>query len=1434
MRARLLLAAKITAGLLLLAIAAGAAGLSATTKEGKSFLADFVSRSASSPGMKLDIGAIEGALSANPVVRDISIADRQGVWLKIDHAGMNWSRLALLALKVDIERLEIGAIDVLRKPIASEAKPAKKAAEKSAGGGAPDLPVRVRLGELALERLSLAEPVLGAAATLSAKGSADLGAAKDGARLAFAATRLDAPGDFSVAADIGPNAEKLRLAVTVKEPEGGLIARLAQIPGLPPVEIALDGDGPLDSFEARLSAKAGESVGAEGSVKIAREGAARRLNVNLTGEFSPLLPKSAAALFAGATQISGDGALAGDGGLALERLAVTTSAFKLDASGTLDAERNIDMRAGLHGQPAGEGAAFSAKTLEGEVLMKGSLAQPDATLRLLVEDAQSDAGRFEHFDLDLKALADGPLGGAAAHIDISAQARGNGLAFADRGMAEAIGDGLSLSLRARADGAGETDVGLAKLETGAFEASFAGKAGAKLLEGKANVLAPDLRRFSRLAGHELHGALTLGADLSGAPGEGLIGAVLNGAIASPGAGMAAVDGLLGARLLLTGKVETLPGGGVNFDKLLIRGDHVQAAVEGSAAKDKADVSASFDIPDLRRADPRLAGRAGLSAKLSGSLEKLDAAFEAALSGAKAEGRSIPRLSLTGEAHDLTGALDAKAVLDGTIDGKPARGHVSAAKAGEGWKIDDLDLAIGRAALKGALALGAGGLASGKLALNAPDLDDFSALALQRLAGRLDANMTLDTANGGQNVSITAQGAGIRAKDAGLERLSANISARDLYRRPLFDGEAAVDNAHFGRETIAKARVTARPSGAGAALDFAVDARGFNIVSRAVVTPGERTRIDLSSLSAQRAGKRLALAGPAVITLGAGLVEVKGVSIGAGTGRLDVDGTVGERLDLTAKARAVPLSVAAIADSALNIDGVLDAEARITGTKAAPAGDWRIKLARLTAPQLRANGLPAIDIAANGRLAGQRTTLDADIALGGASRVKAAGSAPIDPAGGLDLAIKGMLDAALANSMLAANGQTVSGKADVDMRVTGPPSAPILAGGVTLAGGTFNDPLNGVALNSISGKIEGHGRELSIPGLVALTKNGGQLAVSGKVSVAPEAGMPGAIRIVGKNALLASTDIVSSTADLDLNISGPLARAPKISGKVNLVAMEVSVPDRIPANLKALPNSNHIDAKGFAAQMLAVERKEKEKAGKKSNFDAFLDLAISAPNRIFVRGRGIDAEFSGDLKLTGSIQKPTAIGAFDLRRGKLQLLTQRIDITRGKLAFAGGLTPQLDFAAETQAAEVTARIGITGPASMPMFSFSSSPELPQDEVLSRLLFAKASGSLTPFQAVQLAAALAQFSGAATGVDAFEKMRKALGVDSLDIDAGGSGGPTVGASRYIMDGVSVGVRAGSKPEQAAINAGVDVTKKVRVQGETRMDGKTSVGVGVEWEY
>ncbi len=1271
----------------LLAIAA--AVLSLQTAAGGRWLASYVSDVSSSPEMRVEIASIDHILSSDPAVVGVTIFDRDGPWLKIDRISAQWSRLALLGLKLDVDRIDVGEVDVLRRPAPAPEKP--KPAAQSGGAFPARLPIGVRLGEFALGKLVLAEPVVGAPATLSLTAGGELTGAR--ASVKALAQRLDAPGSIGADAAYSKDDGRLRLAFKASEPGDGLIARLAKIPGLPPVEAAIDGDGALDAFNATIVAKAGEAA-VHGDAKIAREGAARRIDLDLSAQLAGVMPAELAPLVSETTKIDAQAHLGDDGAKTIDRLALVAAAFQLDASGQLDAE--------------GQGT------------------------------------------------------------------------------------------------------------------------------GAVKIAAPDLGRFSRLAGRDLRGTLKLSADLAGKPLDGVLEATLAGAVIAPSFGAAAVDGLVGEKLALSGKVATRADGGFFFDKLALDGAHISARIDGAAAKDKAAIDARIDLPELRYAGLPLTGRADVTASMTGALDKPDARFAATLQDATANGRPIPKLTLQGEAQDLLGQLKAVATLDGVVDRKPAKGRVSLARAGDGWSADDIDVAIGSATAKGALALDGAGLAKGRLVVAAPNLDDLSALALQKLGGKFNADMTLDAAGAGQNVTLAAQGAGIEAPGAAIGRIAATFSARDLYRKPALDGEIAAENIRVGKETINRARLLARPAqGGAAALDLTLDARGFNIASRATLTPGDKTRIDIAQLVAQRAGKKIALVQPAAISFQRGAVEFRNIALGLGSGRLDVDGVAGERLDITAKARGVPLSIASIIDPSLGLDGMVEADARISGSKAAPNGDWRLKVTKASAAQLRASGIPAIDVAASGRLSGARTTLDADIAIGPTSRLKIAGAAPLGE-GALDLNVKGALDAALANTMLAANGQTAAGKANVDLRLTGPMASPIIGGSIGFANGAFNDPLNGVSLERINGRVEGRGHDLTIDGLTAQTKNGGTIAVAGRISVAPDAGMPGSLHIVANNAQLASTDVVSSVGDLDLTISGPLARAPKIAGKVNLDSMDVNVPDRVPANLKPLPGSTHIDARGFAAQMLALEQKQKAKSGRQSSFDAALDLALTAPDKIFVRGRGIDAEFGGALKIGGSIKKPNVVGGFDLRRGKLQLLTQRIDITRGKLAFTGGLAPTLDFLAETKAADITAQIGVSGPAAAPVFTFSSSPEMPQDEVLSRLLFAKASGSLTPFQAVQLAAALAQFSGAGTGVDAFEKMRKALGVDSLDLDAGGAGGPTIGASRYIMNGVSVGVKTGAKPEQTSVNVGVDVTRGIRLQSETGVDGRTSLGVGVEHEY
>ena len=104
------------------------------------------------------------------------------------------------------------------------------------------------------------------------------------------------------------------------------------------------------------------------------------------------------------------------------------------------------------------------------------------------------------------------------------------------------------------------------------------------------------------------------------------------------------------------------------------------------------------------------------------------------------------------------------------------------------------------------------------------------------------------------------------------------------------------------------------------------------------------------------------------------------------------------------------------------------------------------------------------------------------------------------------------------------------------------------------------------------------------------------------------------------------------------------------------------------------------------------------------------------------------------------------------------------------------------------------------------------------ILSRVLFQRPSGSLSAFQAIELANAVATLSG---NGDAFERLRRTLGVDSLDLSTSATGGALV-ATRAINDRISVGVTTGARPQDNGVNVDLDVTRHLRLQAGVDASG------------
>jgi len=91
-----------------------------------------------------------------------------------------------------------------------------------------------------------------------------------------------------------PQTQALTLQAKLDEPESGIVARAASIPGLPAVKLDLDGKGTLDAFKANLAFDAGPTIGATGGAELKRDGTARRLSLDLKSRIEGWLPPMAA------------------------------------------------------------------------------------------------------------------------------------------------------------------------------------------------------------------------------------------------------------------------------------------------------------------------------------------------------------------------------------------------------------------------------------------------------------------------------------------------------------------------------------------------------------------------------------------------------------------------------------------------------------------------------------------------------------------------------------------------------------------------------------------------------------------------------------------------------------------------------------------------------------------------------------------------------------------------------------------------------------------------------------------------------------------------------------------------------------------------------------------------------------------------------------
>ncbi len=473
--------------------------------------------------------------------------------------------------------------------------------------------------------------------------------------------------------------------------------------------------------------------------------------------------------------------------------------------------------------------------------------------------------------------------------------------------------------------------------------------------------------------------------------------------------------------------------------------------------------------------------------------------------------------------------------------------------------------------------------------------------------------------------------------------------------------------------------------------------------------------------------------------------------------------------------------------------------------------------------------------------GDRLVADLELSGLGNNPFRADGSIPahislkpfafdIDKSGKLEGKLLGKFDLAVLQVLPAMDGQNIRGNVDIRMGIEGSLEKWALNGGVDIRNARYENIEQGILLDRIEGRLDAQDRIIKLTRLSATDGGTGTISLAGQTDVDPP--FQTKIALTMKQATLLRKETLSVTAGGNLDLKGNKDRM-DLTGAIDLEKTEIAIPKSFPPDVPVIPVTVINDPEADTSK-----KSETQSAATPIR----MDLTVNIPNQFFVRGRGLDVEFKGNLEVKGPVDNPVIRGSLNVVKGTFLFLSRTFNVTSGQIAFDGSSPPVpfLNINTEVDAGEITAKVNVSGPADAFKLKLSSQPTLPQDEIMAQILFGQSVAKLNTFQALQLAYSVNQLAGG-YGPDVLGKTRSFLGLDRIGFSGGDEGGnsnddegngPSVTLGKYVTDRVYVGVEQDLTDAKQDVIVEVDITPNLTV--ESKAGTRSGAGVGFNWNY
>jgi len=845
------------------------------------------------------------------------------------------------------------------------------------------------------------------------------------------------------------------------------------------------------------------------------------------------------------------------------------------------------------------------------------------------------------------------------------------------------------------------------------------------------------------------------------------------------------------------------GKNITLPALNLKAKALNFSADGSLLSDKAKINWKTQLTDMSAIDSTLLGHLSAEGHMAGELRDLDLSAE--LKGTLTrKGYPGGPINANLQLHHLPNVPKGRMTVAGELLGAPINLQVTANRADN----KTIQLGIEKAHWKSAHAQGGlmftqeSPFPTGRLELGISHLADFQPLLNQPLTGSVSG--VLASSLQGDQPQTTLR---LDAKDSGLEGFGTvkhstlELSVNTPNGSPRLNGLVSLIGINAG----------ALQGSAQLKLDGPLDALNLQLsanlpklsdsdaqLTSAMLLDTKTRSLRVKTLQAKWHEQSLRLLSPTTIAFKDGLA-IDRLRLGLLQAELDIDGRLSPGLALTAELHNTSANLLSLFAPDLAMNGTLNADAQLHGSLALPTGQVRVNGEKLQMQTGPARALPPAQFNANAILHGELADLNLKFTAGNDINLNVDGSLPLTHAGLFNLHSEAALNLKRLDPLLSADGRQLRGQLSMKAQVAGSWPSPILSGTAHVNDGEWQDFVSGIAVNQLTVAVN---LENGILRIVQFSGHAGPGTINGSGSIGLlSTGMPIKLTFTARNARPLASDKLTVNLDADLVLSGLAATQMTATGRIRINRADIRIPERMPASIAVLKLSNAVT---LHPQVPSV------------NSDIGLDVTLDAPRKIFIRGRRLDAELGGKIHISGNIAKPIPDGEFKLKRGQFSIAGQTLDFDQGLVGFESNqlTNPSLNFVANSTRNNITATLTVAGSAQQPTFTLSSTPSLPQDEIMANLLFGKGTASLSPLELVQIATTLASLTGLTSGIgDPLDDVRKKLSLDRLSV---GGANPSLEAGRYIAPGVYLGASQGISGGTPQATIQIDITKGLKLQG------------------